>query len=297
MLKHNDIDEKKPSRVVILGAKGFVGNAVKEKLIKIDVSTLALGREEVDLLNEDSIDYLHATLNTADSLVFVSAEAPVKNNNMLMRNIKMASNICEAIKDLKIRHVLYVSSDAVYKDSIEPLSENSCAQPSSLHGVMHLAREKMIANTYSGPLAIIRPTLIYGVNDPHNGYGPNRFRRLAEKDEDVVLFGKGEEQRDHVLIDDVAELIVRMLLHKSSGVLNAATGTVKSFHEIAECVISQFNESKKIKYTERQGEMPHNGYRPFDPSSTYKAFPDFKYTDIGEGIALTHTIATGGKIV
>ena len=29
------------------------------------------------------------------------------------------------------------------------------------------------------PVGILRPTLVYGANDPHNGYGPNRFRRLA----------------------------------------------------------------------------------------------------------------------
>ena len=28
-------------------------------------------------------------------------------------------------------------------------------------------------------LCIVRPTLVYGANDPHNGYGPNKFIRLA----------------------------------------------------------------------------------------------------------------------
>ena len=28
-------------------------------------------------------------------------------------------------------------------------------------------------------MASLRPSLLYGIGDPHNGYGPNRFRRQA----------------------------------------------------------------------------------------------------------------------
>ena len=34
----------------------------------------------------------------------------------------------------------------------------------------------------------------------------------------------------------------------------------------------------------RQGPMPHNGYRPFDPAATTAAFPDFRYTDLETGL-------------
>jgi nucleoside-diphosphate-sugar epimerase len=39
------------------------------------------------------------------------------------------------------------------------------------------------------------------MGDPHNGYGPNRFRRLAAGGEEIVLFGEGEERRDHVQVE------------------------------------------------------------------------------------------------
>jgi nucleoside-diphosphate-sugar epimerase len=92
------------------------------------------------------------------------------------------------------------------KDSAEPISESSCAEPGSLHGAMHLTREVMLRSEFSGPLAFVRPTLTYGIDDPHNGYGPNRFRRLAAAGKDLTLFGEGEEQRDHIAVADIAEL-------------------------------------------------------------------------------------------
>ena len=110
--------------------------------------------------------------------------------------------------------------------------------PESLHGVMHLAREIMFRSEIAAPLVTLRPTLIYGAGDPHNGYGPNRFRRLAAKGEPIVLFGKGEERRDHVLIDDVAELAARVIYRRSTGALNVATGVVTGFRDIAEAVVA-----------------------------------------------------------
>ena len=45
---------------------------------------------------------------------------------------------------------------------------------------MHIARELMIKQLVKSPIAVLRPTLIYGAGDPHNSYGPNRLRRMAQ---------------------------------------------------------------------------------------------------------------------
>jgi len=147
-----------------------------------------------------------------------------------------------------------------------------------------LAREVMLRAACKGPLCFLRPTLIYGVEDPHNGYGPNRFIRQLKKGEDILLFGEGEEKRDHVWIQDVAELTCRVLCHQSTGSLNIATGTVVSFHEIAEQIIQLAPNSSQIKGSVRSGPMPHNGFRPFDPTATKIAFPDFSYTQLSDGL-------------
>lgn len=241
----------------------------------------------MDLLADDAGKQLASMLRDSDTLVFIAAQAPVKNNAMLIDNLRMAAAVCTAISTIQVAHVIYVSSDAVYADSDKPLSEISCAHPASLHGVMHLAREVMLAEACKGPLCILRPTLIYGANDPHNGYGPNRFRRLAQHGEEIAFFGAGEEQRDHVYIDDVAEIIVRCVVHKSQGILNIATGTVTSFLDVAKKVAALAPRTPAIKNTERSGPMPHRGYRAFDPSATARAFPDFCYTPLEIGLALS----------
>ena len=273
-----------PNRVVILGSAGFVGSACCQRLKSQGITVLSVPRTELDLTQPDAGETLAGLLNPEDTLLFVSAKAPVKNEAMLIENLQMGKAVCDALQKRPVKHVVYISSDAVYADSDSPLSEQSCAQPGSLHGVMHLAREVMLTNAWNGPLCFLRPTLIYGADDPHNGYGPNRFMRQAKKAEDIPLFGEGEELRDHVWIQDVADLTCRVLRHQSTGILNIATGAVVSFRDIAEQITELVSKDSKIKGSVRSGAIPHNGYRPFDPTATNVAFLDFSYTALFEGI-------------
>ena len=293
MLEHIVATENCPERVVVIGGGGFVGGAIMRRLRDRGVETLAVTRREVDLLTAGAPDRLAGLLRSDDSVVAAAAIAPVKNPAMLKDNITLIEAICGALTKCPVAHVLNIGSDAIYADSPAPLAEDSCSAPGSLHGIMHLIREVMMRDAVGDtPFASLRPTLIYGADDPHNGYGPNRFRRIAAKGDPITLFGEGEERRDHVLVEDVAELAVRILMRRSRGVLNAATGTVVSFREVAEMVVSNFETPPPIVGSPRVGPMPHGGYRPFDPAGTYSAFPDFCYTQAAEGIARVHAEVT-----
>ncbi len=285
MLTLNSPKPTKPERVVIMGAGGFVGRASADRLKADGVNVVALTRKEVDLLAADATAKLAAQLTSATTLVVTSALAPVKNTPMLLDNLRMMHAIIEAVKTKPVVHLIYISSDAVYSDSDKPMTESSPAEPGSLHGVMHLAREVMLKNELASiPQAFVRPTLIFGPGDPHNGYGPNRFMRLAKADQEIKLFGEGEERRDHIFIGDVAEIICRCVLHRATGIVNAVSGKVTSFKEIAEMAAARFEPRVKVTATPRVGAMPHNGYRAFDSGLLQKLFQDFKPATLSQGL-------------
>lgn len=282
MLEHSSPIRKAPSRVVVIGAGGFVGSAICTRLAADKVPVLALTRNELDLLKPEAAATLQRLLRADDSVVFVSALAPTRNNAMLIDNLRMAEAACAALAAQPVAHLVYISSDAIYSDDANPVTERSCQQPSSLHGVMHLAREIMLRAALKLPLAMLRPTLIYGAKDPHNGYGPNRFRRLATKGETITLFGDGEEKRDHILVDDVAALTSAVLHHRSKGVLNTATGRSASYREVAEMVVALSPRPVEIRGTPRQNPITH---RHFDITDCLKAFPEFHYVPLRDGLA------------
>jgi nucleoside-diphosphate-sugar epimerase len=294
MLHHLIPTSSAPARAVVLGAGGFVGGAIARHLAARNVAVLAVRRDDLDLTAADAATRLAAMLRADDAVVMVSAQAPCKTPTMMTANIRMAEAVCNALARRPVAHVVYLSSDAVYVDSSAPLTEASPAAPTTLHGAMHLAREQMFASIAAGmPLAILRPTLIYGASDPHSGYGPNRFRRLANRAEPIVLFGAGEERRDHVDIDDVAAIAALVLGRRSRGILNVATGVVTSFRRIAEHTAELARRRVPIRCAERRGAMPHNGYRAFDPAAITAAFPDFRYTSLADGLARAQKLEFG----
>jgi len=284
MLQHLTPESVHPSRVVVIGAGGFVGSAICRRLEAAGIVVAALTREQIDLSANDAADRLRAFLAPGDAVVAAAARAPCRNLDMLIENVVMTRALVAALRDAPVSHVINISSDAVYADEPVPITESTPAAPSTLHGSMHLAREIAFRSEISAPLAILRPTLLYGAEDPHNGYGPNRFRRAAEAGEDIVLFGRGEERRDHLLIDDLAEIVLRVLERRSIGVLNVATGEVHSFREIAKMVAESCGRNATIRETSRTGRMPHNGYRPFDIGSVRAAFADFECAPLAAGI-------------
>ena len=288
MLIHGNPQAIKPERVVVLGGSGFIAGAIRRRLDADGITSMALGRPSLDLLTPDAAARLVDVLRPNDVLLVASAKAPCKDLALLLDNLRMVEAVCTALQKRPVAHVVYLSSDAVYKDSARPLNEASCAEPEGLHGVMHLARELALRQAYAGPLAILRPTLVYGFDDPHNGYGPNRFRRQAAAGQEIVLFGNGEEQRDHVDVEDVAELARLIVVHRSAGIANAVSGEVVSFRELAEFAASLFPRCVAVRGTPRSGPMPHNGYRAFDNGAVRAAFPGLKLKSWQEGLAEVH---------
>jgi UDP-glucose 4-epimerase len=286
MLKHLNQHEISPARVIILGGSGFVGGELVKLLNFQKIAILNLGSKDLNLLEKGSELRLSNLLKPDDVLVFISAIAPCKNLEMMQSNILMAQTVCNALAKAPVHHVIYISSDAVYKDSTELLSESSLAEPGSLHGVMHLSRELALKAICPSNLTIIRPTLIYGVNDPHNGYGPNQFRRLAADGKNISLYGNGEERRDHVFVRDVALLISKCISWRSVGLINAVSGEVVSFFDLANYIADQYFPRVSTLHQARSGPMPHDGYRAFDSSSLQLAFPEFECTPWKKGLDL-----------
>ena len=260
----------KDIRVIILGGNSFVASNFINLLKKNKIKHLPIFKKNIDLTKKSSIQKLSGILKKNDVLVFISAIAPVKNIKMLIQNLDMCKNVFNVLKNKKIDYLLYVSSDAVYSDSKKPISENSETKPDNLHGFMHLMRENIL-KLLDIKLCIVRPTLVYGCNDTHNGYGPNQFIRLAQSKKKISLFGKGEERRDHIHVNDVGNAIYFLINKKYVGTVNLVSGNTISFFKIAQKIKDLYKV--KIKYLKRSGPMPHNGYRAFNNNLLKKILP------------------------
>ena len=282
--KFYNYNKKFLNRVVILGSGGIISSNLQKILKQRGINITTIGRSKLDLKKKNASKKLKKKIKNNDVVVFIAAEAPVKNIGMFINNIKICKTVCDSLEKKKIKHLVYISSDAVYADTKRKISEKSNTLPSSLHGTMHLTRELMLKDKFKKILCILRPTLIYGPGDTHNGYGPNRFINLALQNKSISIFGNGEEKRDHVYIRDVVNIIVKCIINKRLGIFNIATGKVYSFKYLANRIINLSKSKSKLIKIKRKGPMPHNGYRPFNINLIKNNFKNIKMFSIEKGI-------------
>ena len=179
-----------------------------------------------------------------------------------------------------VAHLVYISSDAVYADGPLPLTEASPAAPTSLHGAMHLAREQMLL-ARSRHDAARHPAADARL----------RRRRSAQRLRTQPIPPPGQSRRGHRPVRR------RRGTPRSRRCRRHCRDCPPRARRTARpaCSISRPARSRAsapwptrrsrcrrarstIKGSPRNGPMPHNGYRPFDPAATLKAFPGFRYT-------------------
>ncbi len=274
-------------RIIVLGSKSFIASSIIKNLKKKNYKLILIDRKKCDFEKSTSILKLSRIIKSNDIVLFVAAIAPVKNINMFYKNILICKNVYQSLENKKNINLIYVSSDAVYSDTMKLIDENSSTEPNSLHGLMHLTREKMLSQLNLNKYTIVRPTLVYGLDDPHDGYGPNKFFKNYKNKKKIYLFGKGEERRDHIFIDDVGRIITKIIDKQESGIFNIVSGKVVSFYQIAKFIMDLKPKNTSIDFLARKGKMPHNGYRAFN-NLKIKEIYKRKILDVKEGIKKMH---------
>jgi len=268
-------------RLVVLGATGFVGGHVLGQARELGWEVLGLSSKDVDLTSPNGAEMLSAILRDGDTIVHGAAVVPARNSVEVNQNLLMTQSVVDAIAGHEIAQLVVISSDAVYGSESGVITEGSACSPDSMHGIMSLAREMMCREVKTPVLTIVRPAPIYGVGDPHKSYGPNRFIGQMVDSGDIILFGKGAAMRDHVLIDDVAEVIVRTITARESGVINIASGQSISFAALAELVRQEGPDGSRIVVV---GDESSPTFRSYDISNLVRLFPDFDPVSPAVGI-------------
>jgi nucleoside-diphosphate-sugar epimerase len=279
----------RPRRVVILGSGGFVGRAIRDQLSASGIPMLPNRSTDLDLSSAAAVEQLAALLAPGDVLVMLSAITREKGRDgaTFMKNVSMAHHVAAAAAG-GCAHLVYVSSDAVYGEEPPlPVTERTSPAPADLYGLAHLTRERLLLEAFAGaatPIAIFRPTMLYGPGDTHRSYGPNRFVRTLLEDGTITLFGDGEETRDYVHVCDFASLVLLSLERRSQGLLNVATGRAVTGRHVVEVLSEVTGRVRSVASEPRAGRITH---RAFDISALSAAFPAWRPRPLAEGLRAT----------
>jgi UDP-glucose 4-epimerase len=283
-------------KVIVLGATGFLGQAIESALSKAGADVHGFSSKTLNLTDRAAFGVLDALAGPDATLIFASAVTPDKGRTVdaLDANLQMAMNVGRYLEAHPFGKVVYVSSDAVYPMFDGVVTESWPVEPADFYALAKYAGERVLANVCGSakvPLAIVRPTGVYGPGDTHNSYGPNRFITQIQNDRKVSLFGEGDDIRDHVFVDDVATAIVGLAGSDGTGIFNMASGESRTFGSIVE----QLRALSPIEF--EVANLPKSGgtsRREFDISRLREALPDLTLTPFEEGLKKTVAARLGG---
>lgn len=277
----------RPGTVLILGANGFIGQALARHLRAAGQQVLTPTRAECDLLDAASVACALAALPDGASLVHCAciSRRQGETYGLFLQNISMVQHCIDAVRPGRLRSVVYLSSTDVYGDGPElPVTEATPVAPSGYYGSSKLTCEKLLyhVGALDCPVTSLRLPGIYGPGDKGRSMLGMFARRIA-RGEAITVFGDGGTLRDFVLVDDLCLFIERLLAQPWHGTLNVATGRSTSLLDILQTLAETLACELKLGFAPPG---PRSRDLVFDTSALRRVAPDLEYTPIVQGVAL-----------
>ncbi|WP_431803289.1 NAD-dependent epimerase [Halobacillus andaensis] len=230
--------------ILVTGAAGFIGMHLSKKLLDLgykvvgfdnvnDYYETQLKKDRLEILNkydhftfyQEDLANLNAVNNcfeqeNIDIVINLAAQAGVRYSlenphAYIDSNIQGFTNILEASRHSKVKHLIYASSSSVYGANVKmPFSTSDAVDhPVSLYAATKKSNELM-AHTYSHlyniPTTGLRFFTVYGpYGRPDMAYFS--FTNRIVNGETINVFNNGDMQRDFTYIDDIVDGIVKLL--------------------------------------------------------------------------------------
>jgi len=275
------MNRNKNKTALVTGGCGFIGSHLADRLIQdnykvIIIDNLSTGA--LNNLNSSAIFYqgdvsdksFVAKVFQQHEINIVFHQATTINTNALQENplhdVDSSVNSTIILANLCLKHnidkFIFASSVAVYGRSEKlPANEYSKIEPIYSYGISKHTAElylKYFSNYYGLNYQILRYANVFGPRQPifgEVGVIAIYTEKLIKEDE-LVIFGTGENQRDYIYVSDVVDFTVKSISFKNSETFNVGNGKPISVKDVFN-VFSKFGIKQKtaVFRPERFGEI------------------------------------------
>ncbi len=175
-------------------------------------------------------------------------------------NIDATQRLLEACAGHPLTRFVYASSSSVYGDNASiPMREDALPQPVSPYGVTKLSAEQLgylYHVNYKVPATAVRYFTVYGPRQrPDMAF--HKFIKAAIKDEEITLYGDGEQTRDFTFVSDaVAATIAAGERGVNGRAYNVGGGSRVSINDVLKLIEEVAGRPLKVRREETQkGDM------------------------------------------
>lgn len=234
----------------------------------------------------DCVYHLAALVSVPESSLF-----PSEYNRI---NVNGTVNLMEAIRDAKVRRIVFASSGAIYGqlDHV-PYNESDEVKPGSPYAVSKLAAEyyvKQISADTGVEAVVLRIFNAYGPGQRiPNSHPPIivNYLKHALTNGSIVIHGDGTQTRDYVFVDDVVNALVTSATANGvdQHIINIGSGVETSVLELVRQVrdVTQ-RKPEEIFNPHKSGGTPRMAA---DISKAYEKLNYLPMTPLTAGLRLT----------
>ncbi len=220
--------------ILITGASGFVGNALRSKFQNSGISYITALRRFCNNQNEfknivigeiSSQTNWKSALDNVKCVIHLAARVHVMKEISLSPlaefrriNVEGTRNLAQQAVEAGVKRFIYLSSIKVNGESTPPntyFSSNDSVNPQDPYGISKWEAEQALHQISAGTgleVVIIRPPLIYGPNSKGNFASMLKWLRRGVP----LPFGNINNQRSLVSLENLCDLILQCTVHPAA---------------------------------------------------------------------------------
>ncbi len=266
--------------ILVTGAGGLIGKAVCLFLYNNGFNFMAVYHKEP----EQKVLWAYIVLDLAttklrniheiDIIIHCAALIPSIENSFercFEINTKINKNIYEFAQTNSIKKLIFISSTNVYDMTTQVIDEGSPLCITNLYAQEKINAEKMFFTLNNTEVICLRVNAPYHFSTKYNTV-LKIFIENACKNIDLVYHGSGERRQDFIHVNDLATIIVKVLLSNYTGIYNVAHGKPITMKELGTKIIELTPSCKSSLQSSSQADSQENNKANFDISKLKKDF-------------------------
>lgn len=233
------------TNVLVTGAQGQLGKDLVDLLKVSGYSVFAMGRPELDIINEEKVNNIVSTIKP-EVIVHCAAftqvdKAELEPDTAFLINAMGTRNIAIAAERYQSK-LIYISTDYVFDGCTNsPYHEFSPTSPINIYGSSKLAGEKMIHDFHSR-FFIVRTSWVFGAIG--NNFVKTMLKISKEKEQIMVV---NDQFGSPTYTVDLSNCILRLMETNKYGIYHVSNAGSCSWFEFAKEIFKQTNHSINLE--------------------------------------------------
>tara|TARA_B110000438_G_scaffold33574_1_gene33172 strand:+ start:867 stop:1748 length:882 start_codon:yes stop_codon:yes gene_type:complete len=284
-------------KILIMGSEGFVGQNLVNGLSKNhdvfrsdQIDSNEKNYFKCNITNYDSVEKV---VKDVDTVIHLTAHSLVSSLDGSITNAQVniigLLNLLEVCRKNSIPKVIFTSaSSLIGEPSTFQVNEKHVPKPKTAYGITKLTSEhylRLYKELYNVDYTVFRFFNIYGPFQK-NGLIPSIYKKI-QNNEPITIFGKGDQIRDYVYIEDIISFFEKSAVSKigNDKILNMGTGTGTTILDIVKTMSQILEIEPKIEFQDpRPGEI---GNFVSDTTVLKETFDNIPSTNVLDGLTKT----------